>query len=1102
MEQQHPADGEAKRSSATTRSMIKDVLSSQFRMEEAIAQLLSHQKLVSAELNNLTSSAPCMPLGGRIASGGSCSPGPGPVSGAPYSRQSKLSCVGREYGSTAVRQSVQGVRPSAREGDGPSLNKELVPSQAWQQASRRLLPRPAAQDKSASREGGADEEDADKALLGKTGGSKQRASLASSGSILFATSSRAGSASISSEALGSNGEEMDEVQLVDLDASAGESSDEPTKSYRSRKSDGKSDVTKSLEIWNGRPSNSTTRRGSLGEDFVSAMLPLKWPAVLERRSVKYAHNGGTHGSSFLVALDHAQSFREPSLRRSRGENGYRAMDPHHPVRQAWDLLGFVILLYDLIVMPFMLAWDLEYDGASFTVACLVTGFWSLDICMSFATGYYRDGIMEDRFGSVATHYVRTWFLLDILVVVADLAGLIASHALDESFRSVKFLKAGRLLRVFGLLRKLRDVWTSRRLLHGEYMGMLRIGMSISLALCASLLGCHLLACTWWSVGRGAESDTGSRWIKEYIDVNRDVSYRDAPFLYQYTASFHYVVALMTLGGVDILPTNSSERTFSIVCLLLALFYGGCLVSILSAAMVGYQMDLNKHRMILRKLADFLHEHNVDRSLALRCEFQVMARLSEPERHNESEVEALTMLSPALRSEVRQQVFQRDLLTHQIFYLFDGIHAPLMALLCNEAVDFLHVRKDDEVFSPGTYCIHAYLHKSGDMKYVQDPDSAPVAHVTEELVSTERWLCEAALWSEWIHVGLAAAITPCNLVTIQADKCAELCVKHQVVGGFYQEFCRGYHSRIISAKPPAAPWPTDLEVPFTEFTDIISSMEADTRIAVGLTLLRKHFGTTTIWTPTVTRRYETLKEQVVNGMSMVGLNAKGSIVRVVSVLALRIEDREGNILVQLAKGSAKFNEEKSEHIKSHDFAVANSMDMRGSSLDHSRCKTFGRADLESVCQLPGRKLEHGEIATEVLARVIKTKLRAFKGLVKVLKSERQVFEKESDALRVATTYQRTVVHLQVVGTPHFLPCTLSSDSSFAAEYQFKEKENRQLFDDLVDKELLAINSTDHTAIYAWLTPSQFASLSGANGGEVLKMWSRCVTIECMPETLYV
>merc|ERR1712176_1609737 len=98
----------------------------------------------------------------------------------------------------------------------------------------------------------------------------------------------------------------------------------------------------------------------------------------------------------------------------------------------------------------------------------------------------------------------------------------------------------------------------------------------------------------------------------------------------------------------------------------------------------------------------------------------------------------------------------------------------------------------------------------------------------------------------------------------------------------------------------------------------------------------------------------LLEEVENGKSSVMVNGHGEVERVVSVVALHVEDDSGRLLVQLGKWEAN--------------------------------------KLNPACQLPGAKQERDELTFDAVRRVLETKVAPLAGLVEVVKAEREVSEK--------------------------------------------------------------------------------------------------------------
>jgi len=41
-----------------------------------------------------------------------------------------------------------------------------------------------------------------------------------------------------------------------------------------------------------------------------------------------------------------------------------------------------------------------------------------------------------------------------------------------------------------------------------------------------------------------------------------------------------------------------------------------------------------------------------------------------------------------------------------------------------------------------------------------------------------WLCEAALWTEWVHVGTVEAVSPCSIMVVDAQKLMQAAKKKQ------------------------------------------------------------------------------------------------------------------------------------------------------------------------------------------------------------------------------------------------------------------------------------------------------------------------------------
>ena len=77
-----------------------------------------------------------------------------------------------------------------------------------------------------------------------------------------------------------------------------------------------------------------------------------------------------------------------------------------------------------------------------TAVAIISCAWTLDIVLSFVTGYMTEAGLVMRFGSIARHYMRNMFCLDLVLVLADWSEFVA----EEGGGVLKVLRLARLTR--------------------------------------------------------------------------------------------------------------------------------------------------------------------------------------------------------------------------------------------------------------------------------------------------------------------------------------------------------------------------------------------------------------------------------------------------------------------------------------------------------------------------------------------------------------------------------------------------------------------------------------------------------------------------------
>jgi len=212
-------------------------------------------------------------------------------------------------------------------------------------------------------------------------------------------------------------------------------------------------------------------------------------------------------------------------------------------------------------------------------------------------------------------------------------------------------------------------------------------------------------------------------------------------------------------------------------------------------------------------------------------------------------------------------------------------------LCEAAVSLAFVPNRDVVFMPGALAEQAYYVMRGRLRYTQVPESSMVLQDMQTEVQQGVWLCEAALWTDWEHVGMLEARVSCQLLSVNATGLLRVLQRHATVSAMTKSYGRNFHTRLVSARPPHAEWPTDLHVPYTIPSELLSQH-------VGIALLRHARRSGMVSLPAA--QLEKLSEEVRCGLCSVQHSKDGSgLQRIVTLVALRIE-QDGLTFMQVGK----------------------------------------------------------------------------------------------------------------------------------------------------------------------------------------------------------
>jgi len=232
------------------------------------------------------------------------------------------------------------------------------------------------------------------------------------------------------------------------------------------------------------------------------------------------------------------------------------MSPNSVVFCAWNFLSTAVLVSDLFITPFAIAWDSNIVGFIYYQSLASSTFWTADIVLRFFTSIYRDGELETSLAEIARSYIRQTFFIDVAVSASDWFSILVTVASNSSsvwgagqgVKMIRFIKIGRLTRIACVFRLSRVCRTLQDLLEQSLSDYSLLMIYMIQVLLVLLWLSHMLACCWFSLGQFAPSNTGRNWLDEAVYANATQIHSQATPLYQYVTSFHWAIAQITLGA--------------------------------------------------------------------------------------------------------------------------------------------------------------------------------------------------------------------------------------------------------------------------------------------------------------------------------------------------------------------------------------------------------------------------------------------------------------------------------------------------------------------------------------------------------------------------
>eukprot|EP00927_Polykrikos_kofoidii_P042840 TRINITY_DN36889_c0_g1_i2.p1 TRINITY_DN36889_c0_g1~~TRINITY_DN36889_c0_g1_i2.p1 ORF type:complete len:814 (-),score=153.73 TRINITY_DN36889_c0_g1_i2:145-2586(-) len=513
------------------------------------------------------------------------------------------------------------------------------------------------------------------------------------------------------------------------------------------------------------------------------------------------------------------------------------LHPDGRTRLAWAFLGALALLHDVMLLPLDAAFDLPAMALQTTLECMVTAYWAADILVNLRTSFFVGPRLETRSSRIFVHYARTWLAFDILLVVAAIVGYEVRHSGLDSRRhtaliSVSLGHAARLHQALCCLRLLRLARTQQHLF-ALYWLLGSDGLALAATLCKLIMGllvvAHVGACGWYALGRSSEAG----WTANFFDsagvptAGFDCAEHPATFgcvSFWYAASWRWMLAQVN-GSIDLgRGRTGAEMAYTgVVAVATPLLASALLTALVTRALIGDSFSSGREASRKRQVVqDYLQSHGVASHLQHRVRRHVAATMADDARRRdwEAEEEVLELMPRRLRKDLVHEVRMRTLAVHPLFRKLRARFPQAARHLCLHVRPVV-IRRDEVLFKEGDPCSRMFFVVGGMMRYALPESDDCQKHREEEAessfsdddcalscprglgehVAEGRWLCEAALWYEWVNQGRLEATSTAGLLAIEASEFAQALMEFNAAfgavswyaGRFAEELDR--HSRL-------------------------------------------------------------------------------------------------------------------------------------------------------------------------------------------------------------------------------------------------------------------------------------------------------------------
>eukprot|EP00928_Gymnodinium_smaydae_P099194 TRINITY_DN9397_c0_g4_i1.p1 TRINITY_DN9397_c0_g4~~TRINITY_DN9397_c0_g4_i1.p1 ORF type:complete len:745 (+),score=88.97 TRINITY_DN9397_c0_g4_i1:61-2235(+) len=378
---------------------------------------------------------------------------------------------------------------------------------------------------------------------------------------------------------------------------------------------------------------------------------IEWLHLVEHMSKKDGHLGAlVHVSKTLVEIQ-----RRPSFINKRNQRNYSAcIIPHDSsVRMCWDMFMVMLLVYVSLTLPFNLGFGQIEELA---IVDLVFDFlFMFDIVLNFRTSYIdNDEITVKNGWKIGCHYLRTWFLLDL---VSSVPWDYVTAGFLPNLQSARLLKVGKIAKVFKILRISKTLKTlAGSELTDKFEDLVPMKAHQTTSRISYLVGVTMVICHWLACFL-AFCDGPS--IDMYLGSGENS-------LRRYIAALYWAMTtLTTVGYGDLVPKSDSERIYAMLAMIVGGSFYGYIIGSITSVVTDMDIDARTFSERMDVVEAWLDHHGqlpsvLRRRIRRHFREQLSAKTSVDDR------QIVGDLSPELRADAAYFIIHGSVRKNPVF----------------------------------------------------------------------------------------------------------------------------------------------------------------------------------------------------------------------------------------------------------------------------------------------------------------------------------------------------------------------------------------------------------------------------------------------------